>query len=211
MKNNDLGRSMIEMLGVLAIVGVLSVGGIAGYSKAMVKFKTNKLLDQITQTITNIQTMFAQSRDYRGLSNDTAIGAQLVPAEMIINNSIINVFGGEVYIAASKTDSRENGAFIVAFYDIPKSACIDIGSNNIPVDDGGLIAFSFGLGNDDEGSDFSLHDFTESSEPVYTNSATGEQMCDCDIPGHPTCPYPPAPSSIAGIFGSTCTLAWKFF
>ena len=30
---NSFGRSMIEMLGVLAIIGVLSVGGIAGYSK----------------------------------------------------------------------------------------------------------------------------------------------------------------------------------
>ena len=37
----EKGRSMIEMLGVLAIVGVLSVGGIAGYSKAMGKYKTN--------------------------------------------------------------------------------------------------------------------------------------------------------------------------
>ena len=33
------GRSMIEMLGVLAIIGVLSVGGIAGYSKAMTKYR----------------------------------------------------------------------------------------------------------------------------------------------------------------------------
>ena len=35
----ESGRSMIEMLGVLAIVGVLSVGGISGYSKAMSKYK----------------------------------------------------------------------------------------------------------------------------------------------------------------------------
>ena len=40
------GRSMIEMLGVLAIVGVLTVGGIAGYSKAMEKFKLNKIVDE---------------------------------------------------------------------------------------------------------------------------------------------------------------------
>ena len=33
MKNNQFGRSMIEMLGVLAIIGVLSVGGIAGRCK----------------------------------------------------------------------------------------------------------------------------------------------------------------------------------
>ena len=38
------GRSMIEMLGVLAIIAVLSVGGIAGYSKAMEKFKVNKAI-----------------------------------------------------------------------------------------------------------------------------------------------------------------------
>ena len=43
---NPLGRSMIEMLGVLAIIGVLSVGGIAGYSKAMEKYKLNKVTEQ---------------------------------------------------------------------------------------------------------------------------------------------------------------------
>ena len=39
---NQCGRSMIEMLGVLAIIAILSVGGIAGYSKAMEKWKVNK-------------------------------------------------------------------------------------------------------------------------------------------------------------------------
>lgn len=40
------GRSMIEMLGVLAIIGVLSVGGIAGYSQAMTKYKVNRTIDE---------------------------------------------------------------------------------------------------------------------------------------------------------------------
>ena len=51
---NDLcsvGRSMIEMLGVLAIVGVLSVGGIAGYSKAMEKWKLNKANEEYSYLI----------------------------------------------------------------------------------------------------------------------------------------------------------------
>ena len=43
---NSFGRSMIEMLGVLAIIGVLSVGGIAGYSKAMEKWKINKMQEE---------------------------------------------------------------------------------------------------------------------------------------------------------------------
>ena len=45
------GRSMIEMLGVLAIIAVLSVGGIAGYSKAMEKFKLNKAMDEYSYLI----------------------------------------------------------------------------------------------------------------------------------------------------------------
>lgn len=40
--NIQSGRSMVEMLGVLVIIGVLSVGAIAGYSKAMMKYKLNR-------------------------------------------------------------------------------------------------------------------------------------------------------------------------
>ena len=39
------GRSMVEMLGVLAIIGVLSVGGIAGYSLSMRRHRANQVVD----------------------------------------------------------------------------------------------------------------------------------------------------------------------
>ena len=45
MMKNETGRSMVEMLGVLAIIGVLSVGGIAGYTMAMRKYKANEILN----------------------------------------------------------------------------------------------------------------------------------------------------------------------
>ena len=45
------GRSMVEMLGVLAIIGVLSVGAMTGYSKAMLKYKLNKQIEQMNQLI----------------------------------------------------------------------------------------------------------------------------------------------------------------
>ena len=49
----QIGRSMIEMIGVLAIVGVLSVGGIAGYSAAMDKLKLNKYAKDINIMVMN--------------------------------------------------------------------------------------------------------------------------------------------------------------
>lgn len=39
------GRSMVEMLGVLAIIGVLSVGGVWGIKKALTIHKTNQLFE----------------------------------------------------------------------------------------------------------------------------------------------------------------------
>ncbi len=48
------GRSMVEMLGVLAIIGVLSIGAISGYSKAMMKYKLNKQTEQIGSILDGI-------------------------------------------------------------------------------------------------------------------------------------------------------------
>ena len=44
---SNIGRSMVEMLGVLAIIGVLSAGGLAGYNKAMTQHKLNKNAEEI--------------------------------------------------------------------------------------------------------------------------------------------------------------------
>lgn len=59
MRHNQKGRSMVEMLGVLAIVGVLSVGGVAGYSAAMHKYKVNK----IANTLINIFNNYGMLKD----------------------------------------------------------------------------------------------------------------------------------------------------
>ena len=45
---------MVEMLGVLAIVGLLSVGAIAGYSKAMMKYKLNQHAVAVNMLINNV-------------------------------------------------------------------------------------------------------------------------------------------------------------
>ena len=45
MRKNESGRSMVEMLGVLAIIGVLSIGGIAGYTLSMRRYRANSIVD----------------------------------------------------------------------------------------------------------------------------------------------------------------------
>ena len=47
--STDTGRSMVEMLGTLAIVGVLSIAGIAGYRYAMDKYRANETIDELNK------------------------------------------------------------------------------------------------------------------------------------------------------------------
>ena len=58
--NSSQGRSMVEMLGVLAIIGVLSIGGIQGYTLAMRKYRANQILDAANKYATNIYTFCQQ-------------------------------------------------------------------------------------------------------------------------------------------------------
>ena len=42
------GRSMVEMLGVMAVAGVLTVGGVYGYKQAMLKIQMNEFQEFLT-------------------------------------------------------------------------------------------------------------------------------------------------------------------
>ena len=83
------GRSMVEMLGVLAIIGVLSVGAISGYSKAMMKYKLNKQREQITAVMSAIieyQSIISTITTKESIV-PTLIKLNALPPEMIINKN----------------------------------------------------------------------------------------------------------------------------
>ena len=61
MKNYESGRSMVEMLGTLAIMGVLAVGGVMGYKYAMDKYRANETINELT-----IRVMGLMSQVNRG-------------------------------------------------------------------------------------------------------------------------------------------------
>ena len=120
------GRSMVEMLGVLAIIGVLSVGGIAGYSKAMAKFKLTKAMDQVSTTVTNIRTLYSGQPNYDGLTTEVAIQMGAVGAEMLNGSATTsastayNAFNGTVTIA----NADSGRTFTVKFEGLGKEACV---------------------------------------------------------------------------------------
>ena len=117
---NPLGRSMIEMLGVLAIIGVLSVGGIAGYSQAMEKFKMNKAIGDYNMLIFGL---LEHEADLKKLATNANVSftslinyvdsAGLIPQNwQKINDSVISdAYGNHIQIFVN-----EIGKLVVDFY-----------------------------------------------------------------------------------------------
>ncbi|HBO49898.1 MAG TPA: hypothetical protein DD619_03820 [Alphaproteobacteria bacterium] len=100
MKQNQLGRSMIEMLGVLAIIGVLSVGGIAGYSKAMQKWKSNLQLNMLSELIANgIKIKSNLNKKSQSFDNITPVIAAMgdLPEQMTYKDDKIIDKDGNIY------------------------------------------------------------------------------------------------------------------
>ena len=117
--NTQSGRSMVEMLGVLAIIVVLSVGAIAGYSKAMMKYKLNKQSEQLTQILFSLEHYREMlGRDRNNIATNCSIITLLtklnaIPLEMIRPNDpdqIYDIFGNVIWLdyygnAESPSDS----------------------------------------------------------------------------------------------------------
>lgn len=148
MKINEKGRSMIEMLGVLAIIAVLTVGGIAGYSKAMYMFKMNKSIQQITEIVFNVRSLFANERDYKGMDVGFLVNMNLVPADMIdseldwvilrdaLNHAVyLNV--GYGYDLQHSGDFQALGVYIMEINS--KKDCIDIATRDWGTASSGLV------------------------------------------------------------------------
>ncbi len=112
------GRSMIEMLGVLAIVGILSAGGIAGYSMAMQNHKTNQFIGKVH--LIARQTQILYNGNYK-VTGNTTHAQQLIAAGLITDYK--SPFGGSLPVG---TNDNGSAFFIQPTVNIPADSCVKV-------------------------------------------------------------------------------------
>ncbi|MBR2137660.1 MAG: type II secretion system protein, partial [Alphaproteobacteria bacterium] len=112
-RSKQSGRSMIEMLGVLAIIGVLTVGLITAYSHAMHRHLLNKQREQINYILSAVET----HREMLDTSPNSTLPRNLkpifetlgwIPEEMIRENDnayIYTIFGNRSFIQLNPPSS----------------------------------------------------------------------------------------------------------
>ena len=93
-KNQESGRSMVEMVGVLAVMGLITAGAFVLMRSGMASQKRNRAQDEIANIVSTIRTLSAGGDDFSNLATD---GASDAAGTALLNNlrvSTATPFGG---------------------------------------------------------------------------------------------------------------------
>ncbi|MCQ2581385.1 MAG: hypothetical protein MJ170_00175 [Alphaproteobacteria bacterium] len=108
----ESGRSMIEMLGVLAIMGVITVGAIGMISSAMRMQKQSTVNDDVLQMVVGVRQLLGEYDDFSNIDNATIFTA------LGIKNK--NPYGGNYTLSVNPSNSRQ---FVVTIDGLSESDC----------------------------------------------------------------------------------------
>ena len=130
MKQFEKGRSMIEMLGVLAIIGVLSVGGLSGYTMAMNRHRANQILDYVTRAAVLAQTHGTGSTALTNADCKTYNGSETAPSSMSGCAVTTSLTTDRVLVTTTVTNEKVREALTSRS---SEAACINAGSASVSI------------------------------------------------------------------------------
>ena len=132
MDKNETGRSTLEILSILAIAILLTLGAFAGYSKAVMRYKANQVIDQVLALSDNIRRHYAEQTSYAELNNQVLIEQKsLLPTDVSADSEsqqIRNPFNGQITVAAGQIGYSVSGirndqkAFLIKYTGLPREA-----------------------------------------------------------------------------------------
>ena len=119
-RKNQRGFTLGEVLGAI-IIGSIIFGAVAlVISNAIETSRVSNQQENLSYLRMNIHEVYS----HVSISNDELLAANAVPQGMVVNDSIVNGWNGDVTVA-SADDGR---AFTIQLDDIPENACIKLGA-----------------------------------------------------------------------------------
>ena len=90
---------MIEMLGVLLIMGVITVAAVGGINMALRSQKRTTTQDEVAQMVTGVRQLLGAYDDFSGIDGNTIFAA--------IGMSNRNPYGGKYELATNPSDKQQ--------------------------------------------------------------------------------------------------------
>ena len=127
--NTQSGRSMIEMLAVIAIMGIIVVSATIGINQGMVKYNSSKLHTDMQSIADDVYNLYNWSRGYPGIMGTAGLCREDVFPDGCNNDGTTanNPFGGTytVGIASCPDDNT--------------LTCLKITASGVPADECALL------------------------------------------------------------------------
>lgn len=124
----ESGRSMIEMIGVLSIMAIITAGAFTLISTAVNTQKRSRVTDDVVTMVNGVRTLLGDYDDFSNIDSKTIFGA------MSMSNK--NPYGGIYDIAVDPSNTRQ---FMVKITGLSKTVC-DALSTQAWVDSVGYLA-----------------------------------------------------------------------
>lgn len=132
-KNNIYGRSMIEMLGVLSVIGVISVGGFKMVAQALQSQRYTQAITDAAQLAEDGRRLVCDYRDDTGY-HSIAYGIFLYKSGKypgsLTYDATSNVYEGVLDITYAVSTLDTSGAFKITIANVPKELCIRMAVND---------------------------------------------------------------------------------
>lgn len=123
MKKNESGRSMVEMVGVLAIAGLLTAAAFVLIRSGISNQKISQMRDEIDALASNVRGLVAEGNNtcsLPGYTDTWNLGTPL--ARAILKSDAVNPFGGNYGISRSE-DKCDNDTTFQIYVRLPENVC----------------------------------------------------------------------------------------
>ena len=124
------GRSMIEAIGYISIMIMLTVSITAAVNSGYFKFRLGRIHQELMDLIKVISQRYVAAENYKDVKFNTLVEEKIVPIEI---KKGTHSFGGTIEIG--KGDENGNTYFI-RFNHLPTQSCMELGSRLWIVNDG---------------------------------------------------------------------------
>lgn len=117
--SSQSGRSMVEMLGVIAIIGLITVAGVTSMGYVDSYFRSSATVIEIDDIAKNVIDTYSWSKDFSSLTMATICSEGILRCSGE-NHKVTNRWGGNISVAITEGDTS---SFTITYTAVPKIPC----------------------------------------------------------------------------------------
>ncbi len=132
--SNQAGRSMMETIGYIGILILVTVSLTAAVNTGFNKFKLGRINQELVDLKKVISQRYVAAENYKEIDfDDLIINEKIVPYDVSDKK---HAFGGSVDVGCDENDQADGQIFFIKFSQVPRAACMELGSRLWVVNDG---------------------------------------------------------------------------